>query len=418
MRCCAGRHSLPSRPRLIHHRHHQPPRYPLLLDRTIPSRRRSTQRSAAPGQPLEQLGPTVTQRVMPGAQPAEPPQVEVTAAERLLPEVVVDIDPPEVAAEMRCAQPTLYIAAGGVGIGVLCRLREIAAATGKFEDGQPPFESIALDTDRDELREACSRRHTAPLLSEDALHLPLRLPKSYDNSKEILGWLSRRWLYNIPRSLETRGYRPLGRIAVVDNCQRMLALIDRKLQKLAAVAGKNDETGQAHDENVRVVLLAGTGGGTGAGIVIDVANAVRALASTRKLPVDVQGFFVCTCYPNNNASPLVAANTYALLIELSHAALRGNQTSGERGPTNQAFDSAGAPFDCVYCIPARSRGKDDPTTDAVRITAKYLATEQIPEAGAAFPRAALHPRRANKSAAARWCSINWDSARWRIRSCG
>ena len=56
--------------------------------------------------------------------------------------------------------------------------------------------------------------------------------------------MSRRWLYNIPRSLETRGYRPLGRVALVDHSQRVLGLIDQKLQRLGALAGAANDAGR------------------------------------------------------------------------------------------------------------------------------------------------------------------------------
>ena len=141
--------------------------------------------------------------------------------------------------------------------------------------------------------------------------------------------MSRRWLYNIPRSLETRGYRPLGRVALVDHSQRVRDLIDQKLQQLGTLAGSTDVAGEARDGTIKVVILAGTGGGTGAGMAIDVANAAKSLAATRGLQVEVHGFFVCTCFASNNSSPLVAANTYSLLTELNHATALGNESTGE-----------------------------------------------------------------------------------------
>ena len=137
--------------------------------------------------------------------------------ESLVPEETADVAVPESQRELQREQPTLYIAVGGVGIQVLCRFRALTAPRDPEENWNEAAAVIALDTDRDELREACSNRWKLPLASEDTLHLPLRLPKSYDDTREILGWVSRRWLYNIPRSLETRGYRPLGRVALVDN---------------------------------------------------------------------------------------------------------------------------------------------------------------------------------------------------------
>jgi hypothetical protein len=204
---------------------------------------------------------------------------------------------------------------------------------------------------------------------------------SYDNSREILGWVSRRWLYNIPRSLETRGYRPLGRVALVDHAKRVLALVDQKLQRLAGRASAADAAGQPRDSTVRIVIIAGAGGGTGAGTVIDVANAVRSQAAKRKMQVEIQGFFICPCFAGNGSSPLAVANTYALLTELNHAAARGNESRDERS-AGQPFESRTAPFDCVYIMPSRPKTGDAATIDTLDTVAKYLAWETRPDARA------------------------------------
>ena len=321
-------------------------------------------------------GVVATQRIHRGEAAATALPPEYVAPPEIVCEETVDIPVPDVDTLLQCEQPTLYVAIGGVGIQVLCRLRAITAARSSSNDDNPAVEAIALDTDRDELREACARRWTSPLISEDTLHLPLRLPQSYDNSREILSWLSRRWLYNIPRSLETRGYRSLGRVALVDHSPRVLALIDQKLQQLAGVAGTTSASGQTRDSTIRIVLLAGTGGGTGAGMVIDVANAVKSLATKRGLKVEVQGLLVCTCLSSPSSLPLAVANTYSLLIELNHATSLGNEGNGERATQNQPFESRNAPFDFVYCVPTRARSKDGQSADALDPIAQYLALEQ------------------------------------------
>jgi hypothetical protein len=338
-----------------------------------------------PGQPLDQLDVTVTQPVPRSVQAEEAPQAVAVAPVPFVPEETIDVAVPETNAALRCEQPTLYVALGGVGIQVLCRLRALTAARDLAEGASEAVEAIALDTNREELRDACSVRWTSPLASDDTLHLPLRLPKSYDNSREILGWVSRRWLYNIPRSLETRGYRPLGRVALVDHARQVLALIDQKLARLAAVvAGSVDGAGESRDSTIKVVLLTGMGGGTGAGMAIDVANAVKSRAAARGLPVEVQGFLICTCFGGNNSSPLVAANTYSLLTELNHATVQGNTSTSEQPAPASPFESRDAPFDYVYCVPTRARTTDSQGADALDMVAKYLALDASPDARAAI----------------------------------
>ena len=299
-----------------------------------------------------------------------------------VPEEMVDVSVPEIDPNLRLEQPTLYVAIGGVGIQILCRMRALVAMNGASQDAIGTMQVIALDTDREELREACSSRWTLPLASEDTLHVPLRLPKSYDDCRDVLGWVSRRWLYNIPRSLETRGYRPLGRVALVDHAPRILPLIDQKLERLADLAGAVDAAGVARDNTVKVVLLVGTGGGTGAGTAIDVANAVKARAEARTLPVEVDGLLICTCLSGNTSSPLAAANTYSLLTELNHATNNGNESRGDGRPS-RPFESRTPPFDHVYCVPTHARTAKA-AIDGLDVVAKYLALERVADARGAL----------------------------------
>lgn len=292
-------------------------------------------------------------------------------------EEITDAPAPNVNQELSRQQPTLYVAVGGVGIQVLCRLR--AHTENRWQDENSAAEMIALDINRDELRDACSKRWKLPFCPEDTLHIPLRLPKDYDDTRDILGWVSRRWLYNIPRSLETRGYRPLGRVALVDHVNRVMALIDQKLERLAKKAGKTDANGTMRDPKVRIVILAGTAGGTGAGTVIDLANAARAMAAERECPVEVHGFFVCPNFAGSNTSPLAVANTYALLSELNHTTAFGNECV-EASRTPNYFESQRAPFDCAYLMPTRHREGCAEPIDSLEVVAQYLAMDNEPDA--------------------------------------
>jgi serine/threonine protein kinase len=331
----------------------------------------------------KQVDPTFTQPVKRDTSPAAPKQVESSAQpEPFVDAETVDVAVPTVDRLLRREQPTLYVAAGGLGIQLLCQVRALIASQHASDERDSASEAIAFDTDRNELREACSSRSKAPLSPDDTLHLPLRLPKSYDDSPDINGWVSRRWLYNIPRSLETRGYRPLGRVALVDHSQRVRSLIDQKLQRLATLAGSTNSTGDTRDATVRVVILAGTGGGTGAGTAIDIANAVKSLAAARGLPVEVQGIFVCTCSANSNSSPIAAANTYSLLAELTHVTARGNEGTGDATGQTKLFESSDAPFDCVYWVPAHIRTTNADSVGALDAVARYLALDATPDARA------------------------------------
>jgi serine/threonine protein kinase len=283
---------------------------------------------------------------------------------------IVDVAIPELASTPDAVTPTLYIAAGGVGIRLLCRLRELLARQEKPSQTESDVEMMAIDTDRAELKEACSSNWNNPLPASDTLCLPLRLPQEYrENGGSNLEWLSHRWLYNIPRSLETRGYRPLGRLALVDNVDKTISLINRKLERLTAMPA---DPNPSEPREVRVIVLAGMGGGTGGGIAIDVANAARSRIEAAGHRAEIQGIFVCTCLGGVSASPLSVANTYALLCELQYAAEFGNQGSTPNAGSSGPLESARRPFDLVYCLPAKQRspGASD---DALCAIARQLS---------------------------------------------
>lgn len=303
---------------------------------------------------------------------------------KVSPEVIdIETGPPELGSTSQL-QPTLFIAAGGVGLAMLMKLRQrIGEENPDLLDGRH-LAWLAIDTDSIELDTAkCSP--VASLAAYDLLHIPLRRPKAYRNSSsELLNWVSRRWLYNIPRSLKTRGYRPLGRIAVVDHTESVLAAVDSRLRGLLAQSSSDCAEASA----IRIVILAGMSGGTGSGIAIDLAQAVRNLASdaqaseaesSKQATPEVHALFGCTHVPTQ-ADPLGAANMFSFLQELHHAQSCGNTGSSATKNAARLFESATPPFDAVYTLAIPQRGDRDAHTVQLNSIAEYLALEATTKA--------------------------------------
>jgi serine/threonine protein kinase len=290
-------------------------------------------------------------------------------------EEIVDVAVPVAPSAVDTTGPTLYIAVGGIGIRILCRLRDLLARRANASQLSPAVEMIAIDTDRAELKDACSKKWGNPLPSTDALCLSLKLPQEYrEQGRANLEWISHRWLYNIPRSLETRGYRPLGRLALVDHVDRVLPLIDRKLAELAAAqtGGEN----QPEPADLRVVLLVGMGGGTGGGMAIDLANAARSRIEAAGRRGQVQGVFICSCLGNTSATPMSVANTYALLTELRFVAGFGNQPTRAEATGLPHLESPNRPFDLVYFERAL-HGANQSVEDGLGAIARQLSLASI-----------------------------------------
>jgi hypothetical protein len=251
-------------------------------------------------------------------------------------------------------------------------IKLLKAVRSRLKDHDPQSQLalawLAIDTERETLKATYGEEEHANLSADDKLHIPLRRPNQYrDDSQALLQWVSRRWLYNIPRSLLTRGFRPLGRIAVVDHAVEVLTALQRRLQWLIA----NHQSADATRPAARVVILAGMSGGTGGGTAVDIAQAVRALCRDLSGEVTVQAVLGCTYHPESNDS-LAAANMYSLLTELAHAQCNGN--CGDSPPPSPAslYESPDRPFDAIYTVPLLGREGRSDCDLALHSVADYL----------------------------------------------
>ena len=238
--------------------------------------------------------------------------------------------------------PTFFIGVGGLGAGILSTIkRRLFDLVGEKADSVTAW--LAIDTDKETLKTLSLREDASALATRDTLHIPLRRPKQYrDASQNMLRWVSRRWLYNIPRSLKTRGFRPLGRIALVDHADQIIQQLRSRLDQF-----RQDEE---PNQKIRIVLLAGMGGGTGGGTIIDIAQAVRSVAAETSIEVEVHGLFGVTYRPEGNTDSLAAANMHSLMTELNHSQHFGNAGSAPPPAPADQFESSQRPFDEVYCV--------------------------------------------------------------------
>ena len=225
------------------------------------------------------------------------------------PQPIVDMPPVDVEVSSWQARPTLFIGLGGAGGQVLARLRR--RLYDRLDDSaRGQFPLLVLDSDQRELSELTSS-DTACLAADDTLILPLRKTQDYRaDSRRILEWLSRRWLYNIPRSQLTEGLRPLGRLALVDHAESAMGRLRESIRKLQEAGA---QTGKAP----RVVVVTAIGGGTGGGMVTDVLFAARQLLDEAKLQAaEVHAILLHATTRNPQQQELSTANALATLTEL------------------------------------------------------------------------------------------------------
>ena len=301
----------------------------------------------------------------------------------------MDLAPITVAAEEFCLRPTLYLGIGGTAGRILWRPRHWLHE--RFGDlaAVPALQTLLVDTDPKSL--AWSRRCDPAVAPNDQQIFAclLRAPHQYrEDSGKLLGWLSRRWLYNIPRSLCTDGLRPLGRLALVDHAAELFAHIRSLLVAMTspdAVAASEKQSGlKVNSQQPRVILLASISGGTGSGMVLDAAYAVRKLLAELGLSDQgVYGILTHSTGRRSGAQKLAVADACACLGELQHYS-RGAGYPGDPDCALPPFAPGSDTFHHAYLVPLGD-GLDEVQFDkATDVVAKYLFLDTATPAAVFF----------------------------------
>ncbi len=242
--------------------------------------------------------------------------------------VIRDFPPLDVSAAAS-VRPALFVGLGGTGRMVVAQLRRRMAD--RFGDLKclPAFRLLVADTDAEEVEGERSSTSNGDAGVEDFLSMPLRRPEDYRRgSTRLLSWMSRRWLYNIPRSLETEGLRPLGRLALVDHAEQLVEQLKAALDAITDPAALERTAASAKlpagEATPRVTLVASIAGGTGGGMVLDVAYLLRKLLRKRGLPDDCLDVLLLHWSSRNTAAhELAVANSFGTLSELTHFCQHG-----------------------------------------------------------------------------------------------
>ena len=304
-----------------------------------------------------------------------------------VPEITV-LPPLDVSSEQAYLRPTLLLGIGGTAGATFRRLRY--RLNHRFGDmnAVPAFKLLLLDTDRKALTAVTQGNESELLQYDETAAIPLRQPSDYrEDSGKLLKWLSRRWLYNIPRSLETEGRRPLGRLAFVDHSEevfRLLRLAIKSIMSEESLAASKAKTGMEFRVEVpRIFIVGSISGGTGSGMVLDVAYAVRTVLE--EFGLSDKGLAGMLCHstgPNPAERDLAIANSYACLTELQH------YSSRSRFPGDPACNLPPAgdvpTFHDTYLVHLGDELDDQQFKQATDNMAQYLYLNTATSAGALF----------------------------------
>ena len=299
----------------------------------------------------------------------------------------------------QAARPTVVVGVGGLGGEAVRRLRrDLARQFGS--PNLPCAPLLAIDVDGEaltQLRRGVEADDADALQPHEVLHTPLRPAADYRDRRGVyLSWLSRRWLYNVPRTLRTEGMRPLGRLALIDNLaavrRRIGELIDEAIAPAAAEQSQ-EQTGLAWNEGqhpVQVVLVGATTGGASSGQLIDLGYAVGELLHDRGINAAPHAVLLQAMPDEQRGerADLAKLNALALLGELYHFTVAGESYPGDgSGAVSAMTRRPFASTSLMQCTPVWN-DQDDPRHPAE--VAAGLLMQRILAPSAAFFETAAH----------------------------
>ncbi|RIK73584.1 MAG: hypothetical protein DCC67_17735 [Planctomycetota bacterium] len=286
--------------------------------------------------------------------------------------------------------PALVVGIGGLAGSVLRSLRR--RMTRQYgEASLPAVQLLLLDSDPKAVAQAMQGEPEAALTAQETVALPLRRPQEYrEQSSQLLRWLSRRWLYNIPKSLRTEGLRPLGRLAFADHARQTVQRLRMALGQAMDAGALNRSSGVAgmpfRAGTARVYVVASISGGAGSGMSLDIGYAVRtALEKAGVGGAKVLGIFLHTAASDVRQCDLARVNAYAWLTEYNHLHRPDGAFPGDESCGLPPFPPGQRAFDAVYLVPVEARDAQD-DDQRVESIAEYIFADALTPAQSVFDR--------------------------------
>jgi eukaryotic-like serine/threonine-protein kinase len=310
--------------------------------------------------------------------------------------------------------PALVTGLGGLGREVLQQLRKSL----RKRDPNEPWPHIRLlhvDTDP-EGYEYSTRVPDSLLSPGEALVTPFQRTSYYLQQRrqreEIEQWLPLSQLITVPRGQTSAGgWRALGRLAFV-TCAAVAARLRQELEACCEEKPLQDVVRRTalglRSSRPRAYVVASLTGGTGSGMFLEMAGALRRELQQLGHPhAEVIGVLLVPAVKQTGASRGVA-NSYAALAELNYFARAAEAAASSKNGRDHARRSGAdkPPFDrCVLLpLPASS---DDPAAlnEWTTLAGDFLCRELTSRLGrsADEERAALGPQSTQGSAPGMIC---------------
>jgi serine/threonine protein kinase/uncharacterized protein YjiS (DUF1127 family) len=300
--------------------------------------------------------------------PADSSKIEAKPL-RLLPPL-----PPLAPSDKPTTQKVLCIGLGGSGGLAIQTLRMRYEQSESDETPGARPRTLYIDTDSDAVEQLTSLRNLHAIPYDDTLLMRLNSAQYFrQNSSSDLNRISRRWIFNIPRSQKTEGVRPLGMLAFLDHSKECYDTLARVLEDLA-----EDE-----DVSIKVYLMASAHGGTGGAIVSEVGYLIRQIASVLNVSIEIQVTLLCASLPEKSTADLMVASAVTCLEEIAeHSESGGLHEPLQSIPHHESFEQV--PFDHVTLVYGGVLGKEHDWSQSVENMVDYVRSQEQSDLGQRF----------------------------------
>ncbi len=298
--------------------------------------------------------------------------------------------------------PAILIGIGQTGLTVLRQVRhQVRAVLG---ENPPHIRYLFVDSDPDTASAATTGIDA--LSVKEVVLARLNRPAHYLQREGLPSaetWLPPGALYRLPRTPgPAAGIRAFGRLALFDNVRTISHRIRQEIEPFLSddlLQAYSDKSGLGIRTNQpRIYLITGLAGGTGSGMIADLAYLVKhELRQHGYFRPDVVGVLFTPPADVTVPKGLALANTYAALTEIHHY-LNGNRYQTRFETNEQPVTDGEGPFGrCVlFQLPAVPNEKEMANTAGVAACGLVweLATpvgrviDQVREEASAFPRPA------------------------------
>jgi serine/threonine protein kinase len=242
----------------------------------------------------------------------------------------------------------MFIGVGGQGVLALQELRSDILHNVDHRLTSDDYGWLALDTSRTELEKVIVGEKLKQLPEESAVLLPIHSPQNYKKyNSELFTPLSKRWLYNIPKSLSTEGVRPIATLALIANYPVLVDLLELRIVNLIKLHLADTDC----QAPLKVYVTGSLHGGTGSALLAEVGFIVRRIFARHGF----SNYRLCavvsaaTTTNRNAAANLQAANAIATMSELTHFMRQSSDKPSLNYRSGLAMSNE-TPFDWVSLV--------------------------------------------------------------------